>query len=274
VDPSGFVLVYGARSSGRGQGALRADERIPIIYRFRFDGTLVDTIVPPEASFPRAMRIGNAVMPFTERHLAAWSPLGYFVTARTATYAVDLPLPPRDVRGGPSATWREGDPVASIRHSAPPVRVHDAERSDWRRSITMFNRSPSPGRNSNWQWSGPDIPRVKPPIRALTVDRDGRIWVRLSQQGLLDSSVPIPTRPATPAESYGLDAPRRWPEPLAFDVFEPTGRYIGQVRFPPDVGLTAHGGTSYAVAGDTVWAVIQDQDDVPTVKRYRIRWDG
>jgi hypothetical protein len=135
----------------------------------------------------------------------------------------------------------------------------------------MFNRS---ALNRSWEWDGPDVPRTKPPIKRLTVDDDGRIWVRVSQPAKLNNDVRIPDRPAGPRESYGIDAPRRWVEPMVFDVVEPSGRYIGQVRFPDGVVQTPAPEARWAARGDTIWLVVQDKDDVQTVKSYRIRWGG
>jgi hypothetical protein len=147
------------------------------------------------------------------------------------------------------------------------VRVQDAEREDWRQSVIMFNRYGKG--NSAWTWEGPDIPRVKPPLQHLYVDGAGRIWVQLSQTARVNQSVP-PTRAPTGELNA---ARRRWIEPLVFDVLEPSGRYLGRVRFPDGVGDTMLGPKiGFAIQGDTVWAVSYDQDEVPIVKRYRIRW--
>lgn len=257
VDRAGFVSVY-SRQPG---------EPARYLHRFRFDGIPVD-VTPATDAFPAQERVGRAILPFTPRYVTTWSPLGYFVTARTSTYAIDLRMPrasPAGTTGAP--IWRPGDPVRSIRHSTAVVPVQDAERADWRQSVTMFNRY---GRgNSEWTWEGPDIPREKPPLRDLYVDVDGRIWVQLSQPARLNPSIPTPREPTGEIGA----ARHRWLEPLVFDVFEPSGRYVGRVRFPDGVGDTMLGPKiGFAIQGDTAWAVSYDQDDVPIVKRYRIRW--
>ncbi len=267
VDPAGFVSVYGRQPGDNGK----------YLHRFRTDGSRVD-VTPATDGFPAAVRIGRAILPFTPRYVAPWSPLGYFVTARTSTYAIDLRVAPatRDETrvtdvARPNATapslWRPGDAVRSIRHSTDVVRVQAAERDDWRQSVTMFNRH---GRgNSAWTWEGPDVPREKPPLRELHVDATGRIWAQLSQPARLNPAVPPPTEPTGEIAV----ARHRWVEPMVFDVFEPTGRYLGRVRFPDGVGDTLLGPKiGFAIQGDTVWAVSYDQDDVPIVKRYRINW--
>jgi hypothetical protein len=98
----------------------------------------------------------------------------------------------------------------------------------------------------------------------------GRVWVQLSQAGQLNRSIAVPT---TPKKAGNPGALGRWAEPLVFDVFEPSGTYVGRVRFPDGVGVSALGPkAAFTIQGDTVWAVSRGQDDVPFVKRYRIKW--
>jgi hypothetical protein len=269
VDPAGVIAVFGARRRAGDAPGTRGTGRA--LYRFRFDGTVIDTLAPaPPPPLSAAPRIGRVTLPFTPRFIEAWSPLGYFVTAYTATYAVDLRIPSsRGSAGSPPMVWHSGDPVFSLRRSAAPVRVGGAERDDWRQSVTMINRT---GRgNANWRWTGPDIPKTKPSVRSLHVDVEGRIWVRLSQEGRLNPDVKIPTRPATPSEAYRLDAMYRWVEPVVFDRVEPTGRYAGQIRFPDNFVQSPPQGRWFA-SGDNVWAVVHDNDEVETVRRYRVQW--
>jgi hypothetical protein len=55
--------------------------------------------------------------------------------------------------------------------------------------------------------------------------------VRASQPSILNPEVAI--RTAVGREAWvDAEAARRWVEPWVYDVFEPCGRYVGQVRFP------------------------------------------
>jgi hypothetical protein len=139
------------------------------------------------------------------------------------------------------------------------------ERADWRQSIVMYARNQK--RSPAWQWTGPDIPSVKPPISGLFVADDGRIWVQLSQRAVLDRSLASSRDARTAFDSADLFRSReRWKEPRVYDVYEPTGAYVGQVEFPMNVV------GPFVGRGDTVWAVTVDSLDVPTVKRFRIGW--
>ena len=59
----------------------------------------------------------------------------------------------------------------------------------------------------------------------------------------------------------------RFAAPLAFDVFEPNGDYLGRVEAPLGMSLSPRP----VVRGDLVWAVTRDELDVPQVTRFRIR---
>jgi hypothetical protein len=52
---------------------------------------------------------------------------------------------------------------------------------------------------------------------------------------------------------------------MLYDVFEPSGAYLGRVEIPPRMVLGA-------LRGDQVWGVAYNEDDVAFLKRYRINW--
>jgi hypothetical protein len=143
------------------------------------------------------------------------------------------------------------------------------ERRDWRQAITMFMRASQ--RSRRWEWSGPEIPPVKPIVRDLFVAQDGRIWVRLSQSARLNPEIRIPDRPPPDGARDFYMAADRWSEPTVYDVLEPGGRYVGQVRFPVEVRASDY---PFSATGDTVWAVVVDANGVPLVRRYRIQWES
>ena len=54
-----------------------------------------------------------------------------------------------------------------------------------------------------------------------------------------------------------------WREPTLYEVFEPTGAFLGRVAVPPRMRvLRTH--------GDRAWGVTVDSVDVPYVARFRI----
>ena len=267
VDTTGTVVVpLYAFGGGIAEGSR--------LLRFGPDGRIVDTIhapvfayTPPTATSRTAR--GNVVasipfFPVTEWH---WSPLGYMVTGVANRYAFELRLPrPRPTSNaaipamryrGPTAAWRPGDPVVSIRHSVPPVPINEEQRSVERTGVERIIHQLDP----TWRYSGPEIPRIKPPYKDLRVGDDGTIWVHLAMPG--ERYMPDP--PPSGSPMAGSPVLPRWREPAVYDVFEPDGRYLGRVTRDDNV-------RPIRMTRSQVWAEVTDEDDVSVVKRFRIDW--
>jgi hypothetical protein len=257
------------------------------IRRFRA-GEVVDTLIPPPLPMLPPSILSATVfntngspsgtsrvpIPFVPSAEWAWSPRGYFVTGVTSQYAFELniPAPSRGALGArqgagaaaagaaPVSTgamlpvWHPGDPVVSIRRDVAPVPVSSEERAERRAALEWYLRSKVP----DWKWTGPDIPRTKPPYKSLQVGLDGRIWVNVA--------VPSERYEPPPSSAPATTPPKpvvHWRDATMFDVFEPDGTYLGQVDVPYPI---------LARRGDIVWCVIIDADGVQTVKRFRIAW--
>jgi hypothetical protein len=61
----------------------------------------------------------------------------------------------------------------------------------------------------------------------------------------------------------GAPPPARWRTRSAYEVFGRDGRFLGRVTLPPRASLQA-------AEGDFVWGTQLDEDDVPTVVRWRV----
>jgi hypothetical protein len=217
-------------------------------------GEPTDTIPSPTWDFeaPRLVAEqrsdgGSAVsvnsVPFSASPTWTFSPLGYMVGGLSTRYAVEQ--------------YRPDGTVLRIERSYDPVPVDRDEKANREAQVRHSMRQTQP----DWRWNGPPIPDVKPPFQSLHTGVDGRIWVRLHQPG-----EPIP--PDEIDEPRGPD-PRpanRWREPIAFDVFEPDGTYLGVVHTPRGFSINP----APVFHGDHVWAVERDDLDVPYVVRYRI----
>ena len=221
------------------------------VQRYGPDGAPGDSIPAPRWTWDRAIikaqREGSTSVsdvPFSPEAHWSFSPLGYMVGGLSTAYRIDVFRPEGTLR---------------IERDATPVPVASDEASDLRREATEEMRSAYPG----WTWNGPDVPATKPPFREVFAAEDGRIWVVVSQPGIKDASVE-----AAAGES-GRPVPAAWSEPVAFDVFEPGGRYLGAVSTP----------TGFLVSpepifrGDTVWATAEDPDGVRYVKRFEVTRD-
>ena len=263
ADNAGFIYLRASERPRREPGApliipQPTDDRL---VRLRSDGTVIDTLAAPrlpDVTPPilrvtvRSSTLGSAV-PYSPWKTWSRSPLGYFVTAVTNRYAIDLRIPPATPGAARPPTWRAGDRVVSVRRQVAPIPISDDERAARRAVVERRMQA----RDPRWEWSGPDVPRVKPPIKGVLVADDGRLWVHVS----VPSERFSPPADASPTDEASL--PFR--EPPLYEVFEPDGTWLGRVRLPEGVRL-------HAMRGDIVWGVTTDADDVPTARRFRIAW--
>ncbi len=228
--------------------------------RYSSDGTTQDTIPDPTIDFePLAVAVetkdGEEVrfaIPLTARAYWARGYDGEVIRAISDRYAIDV------VRADGS--------VVRIEREFEPAPATREERAALYRAINRRARQI----DYRWTWGGPVIPEVKPPFKGLFVDQSGRIWVRLHQ----------PAEPLTPealgaSEADTLDASEAsaaegveitWREPIVFDVFEPGGRYLGQVHAPSGFRTLPQP----VIRGDMVWAVVAEPGGLPSVVRFRI----
>jgi hypothetical protein len=137
-----------------------------------------------------------------------------------------------------------------------PVPVLAAEKDEQERIITADLRQIDPA----WQWNAGSIPDTKPPYTRIYIGERGRIWVHLHQEAIqIESEEVEETRP-------GEVPPQTWIEPVAFDVCEPDGRYLGMVRAPEGFATNPRP----VMRGDTVWAVVRGELDVPYIVRLLV----
>jgi len=197
------------------------------------DGQLLDTIPdPPIAGAPESGGGGR----FVPAKQWAWSPLGYMVVGVNRDYSFELRPP--------------GRPVLRIERTVEPVELQPEERAEWEARNEWTRRNEGQFMTAEI----PPVPAQKPPYRGLYIGERGRIWVwRYTVAEKMDPAEvrePDPNRPP----------PITWREPRVFDVFEPDGTYLGEVRMPPR--------TSAAIfRGDTIWAIRRGELDEQYIVR-------
>jgi len=219
--------------------------------RYGPDGTPGDTLVPPDAGYEPPVieartesSVARMGVPFSADEYWALHPDGYFVHGVATDYRLTLLRPDGPVR---------------IERAYEPVRVGPEERDEEERRATVNMRRMVPG----WRWNGPAIPDEKPPFHDILVGTDGRIWVLLYTAAV---QVEDPSWNPDDPES----APDRWREPIAFDVFQPDGTYLGRVE--TEAGFRRY---PTPILGEThVWGVREDDLGVQQVVRYRIELPG
>jgi len=217
------------------------------------DGAAGDTVPPPDRGVetPTLSAQGEGIsylmsVPFAPRALWTLHPDGYFVSAVSDRYVVDL--------------LRRGEPVLRIGRDDEPVPVAREERAAEEEAMRRRMRQA----DASWRWDGPPIPSTKPFMQALFAGEDGRIWVHLHRPGERD-----------PEEGRSMDpgAPPPLPtfsEPVVFDVFEDDGRYLGRVEAPE--GFSTFPRPIFR--GEHVWSTERDEMGVQYVVRYRIGTGG
>jgi hypothetical protein len=219
------------------------------LLRYDRSGAVRDSLRPPEIILdaPRLVASveGNTSMtnvPFSPRFVWTVSPFGAFVSGRSDVYRVDI-------------TGFDGK-VLRIEMDGERVPVNGAEKEDIETVTTANMRSTDP----NWKWNGAPIPDVKPYYKAISVDRDGRVWVSLSRPGEL---IPVEELPEERVEDGVRFPVRKWREPSVYDVFERNGTYMGRIAMPPRA-------TWSGARGEHVWAIVRDSLDLEHIARFTI----
>jgi hypothetical protein len=220
------------------------------------DGSPGDTLRAPSFDYHPSELVAQSVedgevtgtsvngVPFTPNVAWEYSPLGYIVGGLSTEYAINLYQAPDRVLRIKRANWE-------------PVRVVPEEKDERERITTANMRQTQP----DWRWNGDPIPDTKPPYRGMYVGERGRIWLLLHQEAQRIEADEIEE------PEPGEIPPQTWIEPAAFDVFEPDGRYLGMVRAPD--GFARY--PRPFMRGDTVWAVVRGELEVPYVVRFHIR---
>ena len=130
-----------------------------------------------------------------------------------------------------------------IERQHEPVSVSQKERAAREASITKYMRDIQ----SDWTWSGIPIPDVKPPYIRIQFALDDHMWVQLSP----------------PDTTYADERARRaMIRGDLWDVFEPTGNFLGRVRFPPSFAFAT-------ALGNAAWGTMRDSDGLATVVKLR-----
>ena len=212
----------------------------PAVVRLTEAGERRDTIlVPPryERTCPRETFNGSPGLPVPQTPSVLWTfSAAGFVIGCNESYQFDV-------------IGLDGS-VRRIERSWDPVPITAAEQRIWTDGLTAQFRM----RDRGWRWTASGVPDRKPAYRSLYAGESGRLWVRTAQPG------------------REIDRPERMPdvypdkfftEPIGFDVFDATGEYLGPVAVP-------EGFRDRPVPvfwGDTVWAVVTDDDGVEYISR-------
>lgn len=211
----------------------------------RLSGRVIDTIAAPISDHVAALRVetkhGSSTIrvPYSTKTRWSYGPDGSIAAGDGSSYAIDV--------------YRPGEAPARIVRALPAVAIdHDERRDIEERLLAIAHRQ-----DPSFRWSSSPVPTRKPLFSDLRFDNAGRLWVRRSVP-----SVRLADKPERSVRSGGVPSPR-WREPVVYDLFDPTGSYMGYVSIPTNATLLLS-------ERDGVWLVERDSVDVPSIVRYRL----
>jgi hypothetical protein len=181
-------------------------------------GSLMDTI--PDPWVPDAPGDGGGSLSPTKQW--TFGPDGSMIVGVNGTYQFEIRRP--------------DGAVTRIERDVPPIPVSDAEYDAYEARRQYMIRT-----QGQFMTTLPgETGRVKPAYRGLYASPSGRIWVHLYG----------PVEPKPDYEPAAEGQRPVWPfiEHKLYDVFEPDGTYLGQVRAPQDVDIHLFG-------DEVIWGV-------------------
>lgn len=206
--------------------------------RYTLDGATVDTLwLPRREDGTKYWRISGGTgsnrirlstsVPFTPRIIWGYDPAGGFITGWSGDYRVAAGAPGRDTALVFGRAWTPDEITQEMKHDTTEAMAKNmAGRIDEAAVRAQFNMD--------------DIPDQAPAFSGIRVDGAGNRWVRLE---------PAPGRPG-----------------IRYDVFDPSGWYLGQVPVPGKFMAWA----PQAWGTDEMVVSVEDEAGRPAVVRYRI----
>ncbi len=216
--------------------------------RLRLDHTVRDTLPPPpvasldsylESGGRSRLYVGHAFSPYA---WWSWTRAGEFITGRSDRYALDI-------RVGAGPDGADATRYRSLRRGLSPRDLPAPVATAIQEHRRLLSRE---GGGASWVERNPTPERV-PFYRRVHIGEAGRIWLRTDF-------------PDSPAPS-DLALELKWTptEAAAYDVWDPSGPFLGSVRGPPQLEIT------WARA-DTVVALTRGPSEIGTVTRFVIEW--
>ena len=259
VDDAGNFYVKARATPLSHEPGARVDADL-IWIRVSPTGQVVDSIVIPAWKAQAARTYGGPHFNQIEL-LSTLSSSGTLVTGNPLTYAFEV--------------QRRSQPTLRVEREFQPLRIAGDEKTEWEAMSAFLSKEPSSrtftsGRDGKpLTIDGPTvkhtIPSVKPAFRRLKVDDEGRIWVErfvVATKQPPPPPVKLPPGALPPAGMVGRPV-SLWREPTTFDVFEPTGKFLGTVTQPPNTRFMV-------MRGRHIWGVASGELDEAYVVRYRI----
>lgn len=206
-------------------------------------GPVGEPVLPAGREFEPLRLDNGAVVPFSPRQHWVMAPTGTMVSGVSDRYRFRMDHP-------------DGSSVV-VDKAWEPVSVQSEEAGWYRRLYTADARA----FDTEWTWSGPEIPPTKPAYRDLVATAEGGVWVIRDGPGR-----ELPGCADETWDPRAMIAAPCWEETTIIDAFGPDGRYAGSVALP--AGFQAR--PRPVVRGNQVVAVVEDAAGTIKVKRYRL----
>jgi hypothetical protein len=134
-----------------------------------------------------------------------------------------------------------------------PERVPEPERRE-RDALLSWHVAKAGGTKSG---PTPRTPATKPFIAGILNGVDGRVLIVPYGASERLTVAPEPPSDGSPAI--------HWRSANVIDVFEPRGEYVGRISLP-------HNAAVRFARGDTLWAVLRDDDGINLLQKYLVAW--
>jgi hypothetical protein len=144
----------------------------------------------------------------------------------------------------------DGTRVTVIERKVEPVPLGREERAQWLEWADTVRAG-----RAQLQY---EIPRVKPFIRGLSSDHEGRVWAEVYVQAERRTNLP-------PKRRNGGKQILYWRERTTFDVFSARGQYLGRVALPQQSVLLA-------ISGDRLYTRAKGPDDEDRLVILRLEY--
>ena len=184
--------------------------------RFSTAGAVVDSIPHPPSIEPVGTGFCLQAVPnimrcsfFSSTIVRPYLFGGMVTAAESHTYRFDVVNP--------------GRPVRRVERAHRAASLGREERAEWLSEAENWPVRPKGALRF-------EVPRVKPAIRDLFSDDQGRIWVNVFVDAEKRTNPP-PRRSKRP--------PMVWWERTTFDVFSPSGRYLARLQLPWETRILA-----------------------------------
>ena len=229
-----FIVGVGGRlmeGPGTQQQYLRLSPEGKVLDSIPFPRLTAGT--PPMRGFALSTSDGMRYN-FIDQNLVAPYLAGGLLAARSLTYRVIVTDGARR--------------VMVIERSQRPVALGGEERAQWLEWADTLQL-----RGAGRQY---DIPRTKPFVRGLRSDHLGRIWVEVYAEA--EKRLNLPEK-----RPDGGKQILHWRERTTYDVFSPTGQYLGRVALPEETVLLA-------IQGNRIYTRGRGPDDEERLVIYRL----